>query len=234
LSKCSTLQSIPQFFKILQNLLQIKEIQNCEALQISILSFIQFLYQLEELPESTEKEIIILLSKFVLVDKKFITSLIENKQVSNLLKKNIITKYNRILRIEYLYFFRNLFYNSNFNLAGKITNNDFLHHFSHLMKNVQDPLFIDIYLDALGFLFNIDIKNHQKNLELNILTIQNYHDNFVEYFPVHINRNPFRKIFANLDGIELLESMQLKNTGETLKKINNILEILEKENDPKN
>ena len=102
------------------------------------------------------------------------------------------------------------------------------------MKNVQDPNFIHIYLAALGFLFNIDIKNHNKNSELNALTTQNFHDNFVEHFPIAINRNPFRKVFANLDGIELLEYLQLKYTGETLKRINNILEILELENDPKN
>lgn len=177
---------------------------------------------------------IILLSKLVLIDRKFITLLIENKEASNLLKKNFISKYNRILRIEYLYFFRNLFYNCSFNLASKITNSEFLTHLSHLMKNVQDPIFIDLYLDALGYLFNIEIKNNHKNFELNNLNVKNYHENFVEHFPVYLNRNPFRKIFANLDGIELLESLQTKYSGNILKRINNLLEILELENDPKN
>jgi len=89
-------------------------------------------------------------------------------------------------------------------------------------------------MDALGFLFNIDIRFHSKNSELNILNPNNYHDNFVEHFPAKVNRNLFRKIFANMDGIELLESFQLKYTGDILKKINNILKILELENDPKN
>lgn len=102
------------------------------------------------------------------------------------------------------------------------------------MKNVQDPIFMHIYLDALGFLFNINITNHNKNFDLNSLNTKNYHNNFVEHFPVYLNRNPFRKIFANLDGIELLESLQLKYTGEMLKKVNNLLEILELENDPRN
>ncbi len=217
----------------MQNLINLKEFEIDENMKISLIDFIKLIYNSNCLIEIIEKEIIKTLSKFVLIDRKFIASLIDNKETSNLLKKNFISKYNRNLRIEYLYFFRNLFYNCTFNLASRIINNDFFHHFSHLMKNVQDPIFINIYIDALGFLFNIDIRNQNKNFELNLLNIKNYYDNFVEHFPVGLNRNPFRKIFANLDGIELLESLENKYPENILKRIKNLLEILELENDPR-
>jgi len=223
------------FLKTLQNLSNSNETKQLEELKLKIISLIQCLYELPGLTEPIEKEMIILLSNLVLIDRNFIKSLIDRKEASTLLKKNCLSKYNRNLRIEYLYFFRNLFYNCTFNLASKMINNNFLTHFSHIMKNVQDPIFIHIYIDALGFLFNIDIKNHSKNFELNnTLNTKNYHENFVEHFPVYLNRNPFRKIFANLDGIELFESLQLKYTGDILKKVNNLLQILELENDPRN
>lgn len=220
------------FLCVLKHVISFQIILADEGYKKLIHDVAKMIYNFNCIEIETEKDLIVLLSSQVLIDRKFISLLVQEKELFNYIKKSLIIKYDKILRLEYLYFIRNLFYNCDFNLASKVINMDILKYFFHIMKNVQDPSYINIYLDALGYLFNIDIRNKNKNLELEHLDVMNYHYIFHENFPVIINRNPFRKLFANLDGLELFESLQLIYTGDILKRINNIYEILELENDP--
>lgn len=109
LNQFSSQDFLVNYLKILQNLSNSQEILANEHLKQKIFSLVQSLYELPGLAENVEKEMIILLSKFVLIDRKFISSLIDKKEAWSLIKINFISQYNRNLRIEYLYFFRNLF-----------------------------------------------------------------------------------------------------------------------------
>lgn len=218
--------------KILKSLLTAEIIfENLEKKKL-IFNFMKIIISFKDLEFNTEKEAIILLSSMMLVERYYITLLLEDSIFSKILNNKIIEKIDRYIRMEYLYFFRNMFYNCTHNLANKLVNKEFFGVFVHLMSTVGDTFFIEIFLDALGYICNIDVNRKNSNFDLKILTIENNRNNFVDYFPQKINKNTIRKIFANMEGIELLQSFEIKYSGFICEKLVNLIKILESENDP--